>query len=140
MLKLYKKQGVLENMGCFVVTLVTGIATSATRRIVKSNEKKNEINEERFTSKKWSERLKYLELSLYGGSFVLMGEHVFHGELSPFPPFLTAMKDASETVVMLKEMATVGTSMALAIIFVWLIACLGYDFVIAKKRNIKVKK
>ena len=36
------------------------------------------------------------------------------------PPFLTAMKDPSDTAAMLHEIATVGVSMAVLLVVAWI--------------------
>lgn len=56
---------------------------------------------------------------LYGGSFLLAIEHIYHGEVVFYPPFLTAMNDPADTVEMLNEMSTVGVSMAVLVTAVW---------------------
>ena len=56
---------------------------------------------------------------LWGGSALLAFEHVWHGEIVPWFPFLTAAGDAEEASIMLHEMATVGVSMAILITAVW---------------------
>ena len=43
---------------------------------------------------------------LWGGTALLAFEHVWHGEVTPFFPFLTAAGNAQDAVQMLKEMAT----------------------------------
>lgn len=60
-----------------------------------------------------------LKNMLYGGSFLLAVEHIYHGELSFVPPFLTAVRTPEEIPVMLREMATNGVAMALLTTAVW---------------------
>ena len=55
---------------------------------------------------------------LWGGSALLAFEHVWHGEVVPFFPFLTAVENG-EAAEMLHEMATAGVSMALLVTAVW---------------------
>ena len=50
-------------------------------------------------------------------------EHVWHGEVVPWFPFLTATENPDATAEMLHEMATSGTAMLLLCIVVWGIAC-----------------
>ena len=59
---------------------------------------------------------------LWGGAILLAFEHVWHGEVTPWFPFLTAMNDPTDTAEMLHEMATVGVLMAVIITAVW--ACM----------------
>ena len=67
----------------------------------------------------WSRKLKWLNTMLWGGSALLCVEHIWHGEVVPWPPFLTAMQTPSEIVPMLKEIALYGTTMAVVITGVW---------------------
>lgn len=57
---------------------------------------------------------------LWGGSALLAFEHLWHGEVVPFFPFLSAMESAEETASMLHEMGTVGAGMALMVTGVWI--------------------
>lgn len=70
---------------------------------------------------------------LWGGVILLCIEHMWHGEVVPFPPFLTAMNDPSEIPVMLHEMATVGVGMALLVTLVWFIAIFVADAAVKTK-------
>ena len=56
---------------------------------------------------------------LWGGAVLLAFEHIWHGEVVPWPPFLTAMSDAADTAEMLHEMATAGVRMAAIVTVVW---------------------
>jgi len=51
---------------------------------------------------------------------MLAVEHIAHGEVVLYPPFLTAMQTPAEIPVMLQEMATVGGTMTIAIVCIWL--------------------
>lgn len=54
-------------------------------------------------------------------------EHVGHGEVVPWPPFLTAMKNPADTAAMLHEMATAGLAMAIVVTITWAIMVLIYS-------------
>ena len=56
---------------------------------------------------------------LWGGSFLLAIEHIWHGEIIPVPPFLTAMTDPAAIQPMLHEIATAGVTMAVLVSLVW---------------------
>ncbi|MCI6546923.1 MAG: hypothetical protein MR494_11025, partial [Spirochaetia bacterium] len=60
-----------------------------------------------------------LQNMLYGGSFLLALEHIYHGEVVLYPPFITAMRTAEDTAEMLHEIATVGVSMSLLVTAAW---------------------
>lgn len=102
-------------MSCFIVpaaeAVVTTIVTKAVRR-----------SEEKVGSKAalpMSERLGWLNKMLWGGSGLLAFEHIWHGELSPVFPFLTAAGSPEQLAKMLHETATSGTAMAVIVTLVW---------------------
>ena len=111
-------------MACFLVPLADGIVVSALDKIVFCSKKSADgvISE----SKK---NIAVLKNMLYGGSFLLAIEHIYHGEVSLIPPFLTAVKTPEEIPIMLKEMATVGVGMAALVTAVWGIGCAVKHFV-----------
>ncbi len=92
-------------MACFIVPSVLAVIVSIVRRVVKGSLK--ELN------------LGLLEGLLWGGAGILALEHVWHGEVVPWPPFLTAMQSPGEWVVAVHEMLTVGTAMTLTTVGVW---------------------
>lgn len=96
-------------MACFLVPLGEAVVLTVAKKLAF---KKN-------TDSVIKARLGNLEKMLYGGSFLLAIEHVYHGEVVFYPPFLTAMKNPDDTREMLHEMATVGVSMALVVTAVW---------------------
>ena len=134
-------------MACFVVSAVAAIGVGAAKYVVKHHEKKNELTvnepkEYKFGSEvKWSKKIAYLELMLWSGSFVLAGEHVLHGEVSPYPPFLTAAGEGPEAVSeMLTEMGTVGVVMLAALVATWAIGVLVVDFLKYRKHKMAKKE
>lgn len=129
-------------MACFAVSAVVGIGTAIARHVVKHHEKKLELEgkeqlPEKFGSDvKWSKKLGYLELTLFSGSFVLALEHILHGEVTPFPPFLTAASEGPEAVQeMLTEMGTVGVAMLAILLTAWAIGVFIVDYFKFKKRK-----
>lgn len=110
-------------MACFTVPLAEAVVLTAVKKIVFRRNADSVINEaEMAKNHKISalkEKLGVLEKMLYGGSFLLAVEHLYHGEISLVPPFFTAMKNPSEIPEMLCEMATVGVGMALLTTAVW---------------------
>ena len=114
-------------MACFTVPATEAIITTVAEKIIKSKEKKQALSgavntkaDENTESTKisFSTKLGWLNKMLWGGSALLAFEHVWHGEVVPFFPFLTAVKDG-EVKEMLHEMATAGVSMALLVTAVW---------------------
>ena len=67
----------------------------------------------------WAKRIGTLITMLLGGSFLLMIEHVSHGEISASFPFLTAMNSPEDAAAMVHEILTVGVSMDIALTVSW---------------------
>ena len=108
-------------MACFVVTTAASIGVGAAKYVIRHHEKKNMDLKPQVEDKlPMSKKLEYLELTLWGGSFLLAGEHYIHGEVSFKFPFLTAATEGKEAVLeMLKEMGTVGVGMLLILVGAW---------------------
>ncbi len=68
---------------------------------------------------KLSRKLFWLADLLWGGILLLAFEHLWHGEIVPWPPFLSAMSSPEDRSAMLREMATVGVAMAGVVTAVW---------------------
>ena len=64
---------------------------------------------------------------LWGGAILLAFEHVWHGEVTPWFPFLTAMSDPQDASEMFHEMATVGVSMSVLVTGIWAVMCAAAD-------------
>ena len=133
-------------MACFLVSATVGIGVSVARHIVKHHENKLELEgktqlPEKFGSDiKWSQKLAYLELTLFSGSFVLGLEHILHGEIVPFPPFLTAASNPADLAEMLTEMGTVGVAMLAILLVAWGVGVLIADYFKFKKRKKGLKE
>ena len=93
-------------MACFTAPVAQALVVGA----LKSSTKKS-INP--FVS-----RLGLLQKMLFGGSFLLAIEHVYHGEVIFTWPFLTAVRDGN-TAEMLHEIATSGLAMCAVVTLVW---------------------
>ena len=113
-------------MACFLVSGGEALVVTAVAQVVKHHEQKttaalqNQADEMSVkTEFPWSRRLMLLSYLLWGGVVLLAFEHVWHGEVVPWFPFLTAMNDPGDTMEMLHEMATVGVSMACLVTAVW---------------------
>ena len=111
-------------MSCFVVPLVQAAVTSTIR---KSNEKNNRSDHSAFTR-----HLPALEKMLWGGSAMLIVDHIINGELTWRFPFFTALENAGGGAVMLREMLTVGVPMSLAITAIWTV------YALVKERRKKI--
>lgn len=106
-------------MACFTIPLAEGIILSVAKKVAFKNNADSVIKA----------KLEHLENMLYGGSFLLAIEHIYHGEVVLYPPFLTAMKNPEDIPEMLHEMATVGVSMAVIVTVVWGLAELVSHYV-----------
>ena len=100
-------------MACFIVPAAEAVVTTVTKKIIEKKEGGSEH------AGMFSSKLGMLGNMLWGGSALLAFEHVWHGEVVPFFPFLTAAGSAAETSAMLQEMTTVGTGMAAAVTLAW---------------------
>lgn len=130
-------------MACFVVTAVeAAVVTAAAYGVKKSEEKKmtqaagshaEALIAEKEARIPWSRKLKWLSRLLWGGAFLLAYEHVWHGEVVPWFPFLTAMSDPEDTAEMLHEMATVGVTMAGIVTAAWIGICVAADAIVRRK-------
>lgn len=130
------------HMACFTITAAAALGVAAAKYVVRHNEKKNALKEQepkeyKFGSEvKWSKKLAYLELTLWGGSFLLAGEHIIHGEVVPYPPFLTAAGEGPDAVnEMLTEMGTVGVTMLAVLVVAWTIGVFIVDCIKFKKHQ-----
>ena len=85
----------------------------------------------------WSRKIGWLKNMLWGGALLLLLEHMWHGEVVPWPPFLTAMANPADTAEMLHEMATVGVGMAVFVTAVWAIMVAIVTYVPAVRRAIQ---
>ena len=117
-------------MACFLVSAAEAAAVSAMKKAEEQKEEKEAKTEDISIPK--SEKLKWLSSLLWGGAILLAFEHVWHGEVVPWFPFLTAMSDPADTAEMLHEMATVGVGMAVLITGVWFLMCKAADAIVKR--------
>jgi len=118
-------------MACFLVPAAEAVVISAAYIAAKKKEQKivapahaeNKAVCASDVKITWSKRLGWLMALLWGGVLLLAFEHFWHGEVVPFPPFLTAMADPNDKAEMLHEMSTVGVSMAVMVTAFWGVLC-----------------
>ena len=127
-------------MACFVAPAVEAVVVSTVRHVHEKREKNqlcsghtsehsDQIQEQTecisVHSSTYSgylmSKLQKLSTLLWGGSFLLLIEHIWHGEIVPWFPFFTAFKNPDGILPMLYEIATVGTAMAFTVTAAWLI-------------------
>lgn len=112
-------------MACFLVPAAEAIVTTVAAKVIKSREKEESVkislsdgSVQEATKIKFSTKLGWLNKLLWGGSALLAFEHLWHGEVVPFFPFLTAVKNG-EIAEMLAEMGSAGVAMAVLVTVVW---------------------
>lgn len=113
-------------MACFVVPMAEAmVATTVSKVLIKKEEQKSmqEI-EDGFINDTGSCRIgarqiKKLSNFLWGGSGLLAFEHLWHGEIVPYFPFLTAANNPADFAQMIHEMSTVGVTMAVVVTLFW---------------------
>lgn len=112
-------------MACFLVPAAEAVVTTLAAKLLKSREKARNVeirlpdgSVETATRIPFSTKLGWLNKLLWGGSALLAFEHVWHGEVVLFFPFLTAVRDG-ETSEMLAEMGSAGVMMAALVTVVW---------------------
>ncbi|MBQ4231868.1 MAG: hypothetical protein II699_01190 [Lachnospiraceae bacterium] len=125
-------------MACFLVSTAEAIAVTAAKKVVEKKEDTKTVDAvevETVHHTPLSTKLGWLCKMLWGGAFLLLIEHMWHGEVVPYFPFLTAMNSKEDTIEMLKEMATVGVSMAVLVTAFWGLICLAVHVKESKKSS-----
>jgi hypothetical protein len=125
-------------MACFLVPAAEAIVTTVAAKVIKSKEKEESVklslsdgSVQEATKIKFSTKLGWLNKLLWGGSALLAFEHLWHGEVVPFFPFLTAVENG-ETAEMLAEMGSAGVMMAVLVTVVW-VGMLAVSSVVEKR-------
>ena len=95
-------------MACFIVPLVQAIATSACKKA---------FGKESFVGR----HIAALEMMLWGGTLMLIVDHIINGELTWRFPFFTALGETGGWHIMLREMLTVGVPMSVVLTLAWVI-------------------
>lgn len=106
-------------MACFLVPAAEAVVVTVA---AKAAEKKADTAGSSYQAEQrigFVKKLKWLTNMLWGGSVLLAFEHLWHGELAPWFPFLTAVSDPADTAEMLVEMGSVGVLMAAIITTAW---------------------
>ena len=106
-------------MACFIVPAAEAIVTTIAARAAKKKEAVLDTQTLTEEKPRFSDKLHWLSNMLWGGSALLMFEHIWHGEVVQWAPFLTAANDPAAAMEMLGEMATVGVGMAALVTAVW---------------------
>ena len=109
-------------MACFLVPTSEAIVTTVIKAVA----------DKKGVESPFIKRMNWLNNMLWGGSALLAFEHVWHGEVKPFFPFLTAMENPEDKAEMLHEMGTVGVGMALLVTVVWIGICVAADVIVKR--------
>ena len=115
-------------MACFIVTAAEAVVVSTAQKV----ESKKDTTKQTSDHIPMSRKLRWLSSMLWGGAILLAFEHIWHGEVVPWFPFLTAMADPGDAAEMFHEMATVGVCMALIVTAVWAVM-VGVSALIEKR-------
>jgi len=100
----------VKKMGCFIVPGAVAVVTTAFRKKIPARY-----------------HIGWLNTMLWGGTAALALEHVASEEIVAYPPFLSAMGNATGTATMLSEMATAGTAMLVVCVAAWAVMVTVYN-------------
>ena len=113
-------------MACLLVPAAEAVVTTVVQKAIEKKEKAAAENGNPAENKPetssmvpFSQKLKWLNSMLWGGAALLAFEHIWHGEIVPWFPFLTAASNPEDTAEMLHEMSTVGVTMAILVTVIW---------------------
>lgn len=112
-------------MACFIVPLTQAVATTIYRRRLEKSTSSSAASssasapQQALSASSNAQALKQLELMLWGGSAMLIVDHIISGELMPVFPFFSALLTEGGTLTMLREMLTVGVPMSLLVTAIW---------------------
>lgn len=116
-------------MACFLVPTTEAIVTTVIKKVA---DKKGSDNI-------FIKKMGWLNNMLWGGSALLAFEHVWHGEVTPWFPFLTAAANPEDAAEMLHEMGTSGVAMAVLVTVAWVVMVLVAQAVSKKKAAVPAK-
>ena len=106
-------------MACFIVPAAEAAAVTVAKKQIARKSRNGATPESTERSLNLVRKLTWLTNLLWGGALLLAFEHLWHGEVIAYFPFLSALTERSTTQQMLFEMGTVGVGMALLVTAVW---------------------
>lgn len=98
-------------MACVIVPAAEAIVTTVIKKVGDKKGSENIL----------IKKMDWLNKMLWGGTALLTLEHVWHGEITPWFPFLTGAATPESTAEMLREMSTNGVAMAIVVTCAWLV-------------------
>jgi hypothetical protein len=102
-------------MACFIAPLAEAVVVTIIRR----------VNKQPATA--LGRQLPSLEKMLWGGTLMLIVDHIINGEVIFKFPFFTALTETDGAALMLREILTVGVPMAAALTAAWIVYALIKD-------------
>ncbi len=102
-------------MACFIVPLAQAVATTAYRKRME----KTQAEPAQTNYSALQKHLPTLEKMLWGGSLMLIVDHIINGEVTWMYPFFTALETEEGWQTMLQEMLTVGVPMSVIVTVAW---------------------
>lgn len=109
---------------CFIVPLTQAVATTIYRKTAQD------------THSFVGRNLKTLEQMLWGGSLMLVLDHLINGEVTWRYPFFTALETEGGGLAMLREMLTIGVPMCVLVTIVWAAYCYLKERKLAQSQSI----
>ena len=100
-------------MACFIVPMLQAVATSIYRKTMHKP-----------ATSALGRNIPALEKMLWGGTVMLIVDHIIDGELTWKFPFFTALGAEGGAAVFLRELLTVGVPMSVVITLVWVVYAL----------------
>jgi hypothetical protein len=113
-------------MACFVAPATVAVVTTVVRKVVEKREaasttRPSDAPAPRVSST-WTQRLGWLNLMLWGGTIMLVLDHLLSGELTLQAPFLTALQAPGQVDTVLREILVTGGTMTAAVFVIWAMA------------------
>lgn len=115
-------------MACVIVPAAEAIVTTIIKKV---GDKKGSDNI-------FIKKMDWLNNMLWGGTALLTLEHVWHGEITPWFPFLTGAATPESATEMIREMATNGVAMALVVTVAWFLM-VAVSSALSKKSQAKAE-
>ena len=112
-------------MACFIAPLVEAVVVTAVRKARPAGA----------GASPFLKHLPDLEKMLWGGTLMLIVDHIINGELTWAFPFFTALGESGGAQIMLKEILLVGVPMALILTAAWAVWAVAKDRKVSKQLN-----